>query len=263
MITLRVPTRAVKRASLEAASGVQLSECIDRVGWSCLENAITADWAAAALREARSQTAVGDYEVILDDLESTPSSVGHQVAHDPALRHLFEEIVASAAPDIDTTGDAIRTSLRVVVGEDPLNRPLNFHYDRSILTMVIPLQMPSGAAGAAGELILAPNHRPYRKSAAVNIIEKAAVQSRHFRRWFSAHLPANTLVLPLTVGNAYMFWGYRSYHTTLPCPVDSMRVSLILHFGEVHDGSRVLALFKSTGRSWRLRRDSTIRIHAA
>lgn len=256
-------TRATGPVGFAAASGARAAAHIEDTGWHCIEDAVSAEWVTTALDEAHAHAGPDDYEVIVDDLETNPSSVGHRLAHDPTVRALLESVVAATAPDLDTSRHDLRTSLRVIVGEDPLGRPPNFHYDRSVVTMVIPLQMPVGPAGGSGELILVPNRRPFRRFALVNVAEKAVVQTGRFRRWFVEHLPARTVVLPMSVGNAYLFWGYRSYHTTLPCPPDSVRVTLVVHFGEVHDGSRVLALSKTSGRSWRLRRDSTIRVHAA
>jgi hypothetical protein len=262
MTTVEARHWETKPAPLAAVSGEMVAARIEQSGWFCVDDVVTTDWIAQALGEALRHVGPGDYEVILDDLEATPTSVGHRIAHDSAIRALLESVTRATAPWLDTSEHALRTSLRVIVGEDPRTRTPNFHYDRSAVTMVIPIQMPDGPAGTSGELIMAPSHRPFRKFATLNVIEKAVVQSQRFRRWFVEHLPARTVVLPMEVGNAYLFWGYRSYHTTLPCPSNGVRVTLIVHFGEVHDGSRVLELSKTRSRSWRLRRDSTIRVHA-
>ena len=239
-------------------SGQQIAESIERTGWCCIENAVTDDWIAEALSEAQGHLSSAAYEVILEDLEMSPSSTGYDLANNARMLEMLHAVTEVVAPALDTTNHSPRTSIRIIVGEDPLGRPPHFHYDRSVVTMVIPVCMPVGTPGKSGELILVPNRRPFRRWVATNIIEKSFVQTGFFRRFFVRKLPAETTIVPLSVGNAYLFSGYRSYHTTLPCPQDGIRITIVIHFGEVHDGSRLLEVTKSTGRSRRLSRDSTV-----
>ena len=244
-----------------ASSADEIAAHVERSGSACLQRVVSDEWIACALAEARRHGSRADYEVIVDDLESRPSSAAYAFANDPAVRSLLRNVTRAAAPELDTRAHPARTSFRVIFGEDPLGRPPNFHYDRSVVTMVVPLLVPAGEPGRSGELILAPNNRPFRRSALANVVEKAIVQTGPFRRRFVRRLAASTVTVPLSAGNAYLFWGYRSYHTTLPCPPNSERVTLVMHFGEVHGSSRLLRLTKSASRSWRLRRDPTITVH--
>jgi hypothetical protein len=49
-------------------------------------------------------------------------------------------------------------------------------------------------------------------------------------------------VVKLEPGNAYLFWGYRAFHATLPCAPGALRATLMLHYGELHSGDHLLAI---------------------
>jgi hypothetical protein len=121
--------------------------------------------------------------------------------------------------------------------------------------MVLPIIIPKSTPGRSGELILCPNRRPFRRSVIVNIAEKFLSQNDIYRRRFVKKLyrDRNVSTLALEPGNAYLFSGYRSYHATLPCPPNSLRVTLILHLGNVHQDSRTLAITRSVSRTVRQR----------
>jgi hypothetical protein len=74
------------------------------------------------------------------------------------------------------------------------------------------------------------------------VVEKFIVQSDVYRRRFLRRLRwgLDTETVSLTPGNAYLFWGYRSYHATLPCAPGSTRVTVVLHYKNVHGNSRLL-----------------------
>ena len=84
---------------------------------------------------------------------------------------------------------------------------------------------------------------PYRRFFLSNIIEKVVSQNDIYRKQFSRKLDidADTKVLRLQPGNAYLFWGYRTYHATFPCAPDALRVTVILHYGNVHGKNWLLA----------------------
>ncbi|MGK2852848.1 MAG: hypothetical protein ACSLE3_01880, partial [Microbacteriaceae bacterium] len=107
--------------------------------------------------------------------------------------------------------------------------------------------VPDAAPGQAGELVLCPNRRGYRTSVLSNLVEKFVVQSDVYRRRFLRHLrwDLDTEIVSMTPGNAYLFWGYRSYHATLPCPPASRRVTVVLHYKHVHGNSRLLERAKA------------------
>jgi hypothetical protein len=175
------------------------------------------------------------------------------VLADGRLHALLAAVAVAGYPELSADGQPIEDVLRLVNGPAPAHKPLGFHYDRSVVTMVLPIQMPQGQPGGAGELILFANRRPYRRFALTNVAEKLLMQNDMFRRAFVPRLlpKADITVVAMKPGNAYLFWGYRSFHTTLPCPPDTMRATLILHYGMVHQGSTLLAKSKAVARKLR------------
>lgn len=141
----------------------------------------------------------------------------------------------------------------------PPDKPLCFHYERSVVTMVVPIQMPCGAPSESGEFIMCANRRPYRRLALTNVAEQATIQNDVVRSRFTrATLPNSDITrMAMQPGNAYVFWGYRSFHATLPCPPDTVRTTLILHCGIVNDASALLARSKDVGSRLRTRRRRT------
>src|SRR5258705_6375916 len=71
-----------------------------------------------------------------------------------------------------------RTAVAVVA---PVRRVL-FHYDASVVTMVVPLFMPDAERGNSGELVGLFNTRPSRHFVLANIIDKIVRQRRFYRR---------------------------------------------------------------------------------
>jgi hypothetical protein len=120
----------------------------------------------------------------------------------------------------------------------------------------VPIIIPRGAPGNSGELILWPNRRPYRRLVVANIAEKFICQSELYRKWFVRRHGggSDAVIVGLQPGNIYLFWGYRSYHATLPVAPGAVRATLILHDGAVHGHSLLLSTAKSVNqriRAWR------------
>jgi hypothetical protein len=215
---------------------------IDMTGSACLRALTGPQWTARAKSYARALAERGEHEVMIEGPEADDLDFIRELTADPRLRELLDGVTRAGYPDADPEGGAFSCSLRVIQGADPLQRPLWFHYDASVVTMVIPVDIPDADPGQCGELVLYPNHRPYRRWALTNIIEKAVVQSDVYRRRFLAGMPRDrdTEVVSLTPGNAYLFWGYRSYHATLPVAAGHTRITVVLHYTNVHNRSRAL-----------------------
>ena len=52
-------------------------------------------------------------------------------------------------------------------------------------------------------------------------------------------------VKQLKVGNIYLFWGYRTLHGNLPCGVDALRTTLLLHLGDPHGNALATRVIRS------------------
>jgi hypothetical protein len=55
----------------------------------------------------------------------------------------------------------------------------------------------------------------------------------------------------ITIGNVYLFWGYRGLHGNMPCESGALRATLLLHFGRPHGSSGALTAAVRIGQSLR------------
>jgi hypothetical protein len=141
-------------------------------------------------------------------------------------------------PELELTGSA----LRVIAGPRGEGDAFWFHYDASVVTMVVPIFMPDAEPGNAGELVGLFNKRPFRRFVLANIVDKAVGQSRFYRRHILRRLDCTDYLqrVDMEVGNLYLFWGYRSLHGNMPCQSGALRATLLVHFGRPHGSSDAL-----------------------
>ncbi|MGW0162315.1 hypothetical protein ACWDUN_23660 [Mycobacterium sp. NPDC003323] len=222
-------------------AATDLAAEIDIAGSACLPAAVDDAW----IDRVRSYAAAlpsGEHDVMIEGPAAARLIFLRELTADPRLRELAESIARLAYPDGDPNDREFECALRVINGPDPQGRPLWLHYDASVLTVVLPIVVPDAAPGQAGELVLCPNHRPYRRTALANVADKLIRQSDAYRRRFQRRLRwgADTEMIAMQPGNAYLFWGYRSYHATLPCAPGTSRVTVVLHYKNVHARSRLL-----------------------
>ncbi len=243
---------AVVRALVDDfdVSPAKVAEEIETSGAACLQAVVTEDWLKAARETIGSYLPLnGSHELLIHDPDASEGSFVHRLVGDPRLTLLLDSVAAAGCPWFSADG-RIDTTLRILAGPGP-NKPLWFHYDGTVITFVVPIVIPNAGPGTSGELILCPNRRPYRRSAIANIVEKSVSQNDVYRKRFIRKLGQEGKVVPLVPGNVYLFWGYRTYHATLPCPPDALRATMILHYGALHGGNRMLTAAQSVHRTMR------------
>ena len=88
-----------------------------------------------------------------------------------------------------------------------------------------------------------PNRRPFRRSAIVTVFEKVFTQNRFYRKRIiqAINEAPEKYSVQLKPGNVYLFWGYRTFHGNLRCAPDTVRATLLLHYGNPHDRHPALA----------------------
>jgi hypothetical protein len=150
---------------------------------------------------------------------------------------------------LELTGSA----LRIIAGPRGDGDAFWFHYDASVVTMVVPIFLPEGAPGTAGELVGLFNKRPFRRRVITNIVDKAVGQSSFYRKHILSHLeePGYLHRVDMEVGNVYLFWVYRGLHGNMPCESGALRATLLLHFGRPHGSSGALTAAVRIGQSLR------------
>jgi len=245
MRSTSTPAPAIPSRGFQASPTAVASE-IDLTGSACLPEAVPREW-LDAVRNYADTVPTGVHEVMLQGDSASGLPFLRDLASNPDLCALLHAVTAAAHPTADTSKSGIECALRVISGADPADRPLWFHYDASVVTVVLPIVIPEAAPGQSGELVIYPNRRPFRRWAVTNVLEKAVTQSDTFRRRFvrrlNLHRDAETV--QLQPGNAYLFWGYRSYHATMPVAPGSKRVTVILHYRDVHALSQIVKYAKA------------------
>lgn len=166
------------------------------------------------------------------------------------LRQLYVRKMGAVPPS-----DRIQPVMRVLTGPQGIRHSNNFHYDSYVVSVLLPVLIPSEHGEASGNLVMFPNLRDARRFVIVNILEKVLVETLLKRIW---RLPLvqkwlSAKVVTLKPGNLYFFWGMRSLHTNQPCAPSSVRCTVLLHFGDPHEDS-VLKGLSHRLHSLRLRR---------
>ena len=140
--------------------------------------------------------------------------------------------------------------LRVITGNKISEQSFKFHFDAYILTILVPINIPNSGKND-GHLILFPNLRKKTRYSFLNFVEKIFYQNAITRTIikFFANFNINKYLIKLKPGNLYFFWGYQSLHANMPINRTLLRSTLLLHFGTVHDKSKINNLIKKIRHS--------------
>lgn len=154
----------------------------------------------------------------------------------------FQRLLANlyrSATGVESNSQQIFPVLRCVQGNQGRRESNCFHFDASLVTVLVPIFIPT-EGDDRGDLMLFPNLRKVRRNAVFNAIEKALVQNAVTRKLMVMAIERSWLkpeTLTLNPGDIYVFWGYRSLHANKPCGPDVTRATAIFHFGDPHAGS--------------------------
>jgi hypothetical protein len=224
-----------------------LAAQLDETGFVCIENAVNPDWLARAQAHVHALVEKNGKRYFSlnwpSRVKGTPPA---EMTDDPIMRNMMEQLSLIGCPSAKLD-DEIYTGLRVVAGSSGGEKSLLHHYDKYVITALVPILIPEGPKRQAGELIVFPNRRGYRRFAFLNIIEKAIVQSSWYRNWINKRLPDGELpnIKYLKPGNLYLFWGYRTYHSNFSVVNDVVRATMLLHHGDPHPTSVILKAKKA------------------
>jgi hypothetical protein len=217
---------------------------LDETGFVCIENAIDSTWIERAQMYVNDLVAQkGKRYFSLNNLSRDQGTPPQQLIDDLHMRRLMTKLAQIGCPKAKLD-EEIYTGLRVVAGSTGDERSLLHHYDRHVITALVPILIPDGPKRRAGELIVFPNRRGYRRFAFFNFLEKAVVQRSWYRNRITRKLAAGDLpnIKYLKPGNLYLFWGYRTYHSNFPVAGDAVRATMLLHYGDPHPTSLIMKL---------------------
>jgi len=149
------------------------------------------------------------------------------------LRRLYEQATGKAAPR-----QGVHQVLRCLAGRTALRESFIFHYDSYVVTLLLPILIPS--RGASGHLVMAPNLRRIRPAYALNLLDKLLIDNKLTQLLLKRLFGRGALQLStveMVPGNLYIFWGYRTLHTNEPCDPENIRSTALFHFGDPHGES--------------------------
>ncbi|MDE1166968.1 MAG: hypothetical protein PW845_16720 [Pseudomonas sp.] len=225
--------------SIDEATSARLVTDMDRQGFATLEHALTAealkDLRAYVERQAAKHNnqyfAYHGYPALAD---SALATLGKSAEFKALMGHMHR-----LGCGHDASSDEIFPVLRCVQGGTGRKESNSFHYDATLLTMLIPIYTPHQGKDR-GDLILFPNLRKMRTNVLTNIIEKMFFQNKLVRKVICWGIHRN-LLKPITLrvvpGNVYFFWGYRSLHANQACDPAFRRATALFHYGDPHTGS--------------------------
>lgn len=154
-ITYTSPT--MTQPLIKYGDPLRIVDQLDETGVVCLENAVPTEWLADV------RTEVQDWLLnhgVRDHLIHLPQGEGQSAAdafvNNRAVLSLLSEIARTRFPDADP--ELIVSALRVAAEPRSENDAFGFHYDASVVTMIVPIfsQMPS--------LVMRANSWPYLTS---------------------------------------------------------------------------------------------------
>lgn len=249
---------------MNACDPVDVAHQLDAAGVARVANAVQWDWVIDSRAEIdRWLAAHGEKDhFVLSPQDGHLESIHAFMASD-SVRTFLDSVVRQRFPD--RAHDMAGTAVRIVAGPHADGDAWWFHYDASVVTMVVPLFIPDAEPGRSGELVGYFNKRPFRRSVLVNIFDKIVHQSARFRQRILESLGRShgPTVVDMNVGDVYLFWGYRSLHANMPIASGQRRVTLLIHYGQPHAPSGALAAAKRLHWALRGRTDATDRPAAA
>lgn len=239
---------------LDEASVADMAGRLDTDGVVCLDGVVSPDWLdgiRAAIPGYLAAHGERDF-LIVDDGAGVDTPIRRLVGS-PALQSVLTTVAAMGCPDAADT-ERLRAGLAIRSGWTDKAPGNLFHYDASVLTMVVPIVIPRAELGRSGELVAVPNKRPFRRRLIAHVVDKLLTHNPVYRGRVARHAlrHAGNSVVQLRPGNAYLFWGYRTLHGNFPCAPGLVRVTLIVQVGGVHrEGIALSAIRKVRGRGLR------------
>ena len=138
---------------------------------------------------------------------------------------------------IVTRLDKLFSVLRYVSGSET---SLAFHYDKSIITILIPILIPKIDVNKSGHLIAFPHSRKIRKNSFLNFVDKIILQNNITKKLYSFKTFSSDSIKIMKEGNIYIMNGYQTIHGNYPVDKSQERMTLLIHYGNPHVDSKIL-----------------------
>jgi hypothetical protein len=118
-----------------------------------------------------------------------------------------------------------------------------YHFDAYDLTLLMPIITPEDDNLLCGDLILYPNTRKFSTNILKNILYKLSFQNKIAHKlatkdWIKKLFKAKTL--KVKPGNAYIFYGFRSYHGNIPVDNSLVRATALFHYNDPFSENKLI-----------------------
>ena len=230
----------------------EIRDCLNSDGFFCLENSISPE----ALRLMQNEVediihAKGRRYFSLINPYKDTNSAFNLFDKSKNLKEIIS-VLAKSSTNKDFSRSEILNVLRIVTGKSSSRQALNFHYDATVVTVLIPIFIPTGPIKQCGHLLTFKNLRNIRRSALMNLVEKALIQNLICQKIIGLFVGRNLKdhIYELREGNIYFFWGYRTLHANLQVNPEYLRATMLFHFGDPHMDSFLINLIAKI-RHWR------------
>ncbi|WP_423836223.1 hypothetical protein [Stutzerimonas stutzeri] len=250
--------------SIDIESHTLIADEMNQTGSFCIANFLSPQQLSELQEQVRvdAQRHNGQYFAHHGGSEIESSLLG-VLGASPEFRQLLASLYRTGAGKA-AFSDEILKVLRCVQGNSGRRESNCFHYDASLVTVLLPIEIPQNGTDR-GDLIMFPNLRRVRSNVLFNVVEKALLQNALSRKLIAAairHRLLKPVKLQLVPGNLYLFWGYRTLHANEPCDPASRRATAIFHFGDPHAGSLATRLILKLNQR-RARRATLLGTHRA
>jgi hypothetical protein len=229
---------AIQVQSVSDSCAASLAHDIERQGYAMLPNFLSPDDLARMRRfvadSVRNNN--GEYAGLIGP-DAVAGSGLDDLARSATFRDMMERIYEKGT-GLKAPPDDFYQLLRCLTGSTVGVHSYVFHYDSYVLTMLIPIEIPT--TGQTGDLLLLPNTRRLRKRYVSNVVDKAILDNA-VSQWILRKLTVLGLLrmtrLKMIPGTAYFFWGYRTVHTNEPCDANQVRATALFHYVNPHAGA--------------------------
>jgi hypothetical protein len=189
---------------------------LDTKGTHCLEGFLQ----DSALKEIQSELLELEKQALPSDKSGNRkySVKGEMLAGTLIQKIAKSEYMADIANAILRPGNGLSdhlsspvTTSEIYCGLNIMRGPgdiTNFHFDDTALNMLIPIFLPHIDGPKRGQLKIYPNLRSFRKNARDKWGIPAALRFKPLRQLFESRAQE----IEYRLGNAYLFYGYRSFH---------------------------------------------------
>jgi hypothetical protein len=248
--------------SAENIDKALIARTMDQDGYACLPGYIDPAQLAQLREEVADQAQQhhGEYFAHHDG-EQVANSLVAALGAAPEFQGLLADVYQIGAGK-SAPSNRIYMVMRCVQGHTGLKESNCFHFDASLVTALLPVEIPQ-EGDERGDLLLFPNLRTIRGTALFNVLEKSLLQNALSRKLIPRAIRIGLFKpqrLQLVPGNLYLFWGYRTLHANEPCDPKKLRATAIFHYGDPHAGSLLTRLILRHNQR-RARRASAIGKH--